>query len=1258
MKKVYKLFATALVLATGALGASARHWTYSFDTPITEETVEANKNYVLQAGFSAAEATYHFLAGSTFSHSSNLTLANIYTLENTGEKDSKGATIFYVKNQNLYLANPSNFQFYTDAQERAWKVVVRNAVNKDAQYSYDKPGKTATGQDTTFHYTGINAYLEEAKHLKENGGEIETDFTTLTFNAVAETESCIVIVSAEPKETDGLEYNFLLTYPDGSAFGGAPAKGTNYYRNVWKIYEAMEYGAKDGLKAIVKELTNDVDLVEKIKNYTVGEGAGEYSPAKHTELMTIWNRIKAILDGADATDEEMDELANKLIPAYDAFTSSGKPLQEGYYILYSLRPNKDLFPSGKHGQFPYGRNDKDYDDGAIYDGGTLNPADNKLYWSYAPDDAVKFDMAALKETGYTYETAKFVWHVTASGENDKNGNPLYHFKSVETDRYIGKSPALYQNIQMTKAPEVAYTIAASKEFPGYFNFYSPDLVIATETGAPSEAEYSGLHVASDANRVVAWDWRVGGSCWKVITLSESEVKQMLEALAQPKRNAALKKLIMDAEMSLDKGKAYMAVGADGQKIAHATTGEVLPVDGLVTQADQLSSLMQETSEGPIEGLLDGKLSTFFHSQWSGTAWKGNHFIQFKLEAPQDELMIKWVKRVVQNVNNGAPKKVVIWGTDKEEALEAGSEEVTEGETTTTNYDAWKTKWDSLTVAQFTYPNEVIDGENTRNNYAGTIHVKANKAYKYYRMAVVSNMGNGGNRWFHGSEMRVYKATYDKAGSLIESVPAEKVTALKAIIETAKKEVEKETATDATIKAFETTYEDFLKHYPDPSRVHKALREAKAVINAAQEGDELGYYTTGSKSIYEAAVNKVENDLNEILKTAQPNVEQVNSLLAALDAANVAFDASLKTPQDGIYIIRSNSSNETVVGRGLFATNSSREQHVKIAGRIKAENGVWGDDANFKNKLGAYWKVQKVESGYTYQNVFTGLYLSPLSNDKNKSVATQSETPYVFSIRFAKEPGCFNIIAKAEDVEGDNIYVNAQPGYGNLVFWHTANGRDNSAFKFEAADVPAEIFGDGGFIYDLQHENKPQIMTFPIQIDKAENPFYTVIGQDASNNIQLALAPEKLEAGQAYVYIPEAGSTDKVVTLFPTAKSVNELNPVHVEATPVNGLVPTFEEVKVAEKCGIFNPAHTQVLLSEKGEKVAPNTGYFSAMPETTETGATALSANGKITSINNAVLIGKSGSKAVYTISGVRLKSTKNLPAGLYIVNGKKQIVK
>ena len=174
-------------------------------------------------------------------------------------------------------------------------------------------------------------------------------------------------------------------------------------------------------------------------------------------------------------------------------------------------------------------------------------------------------------------------------------------------------------------------------------------------------------------------------------------------------------------------------------------------------------------------------------------------------------------------------------------------------------------------------------------------------------------------------------------------------------------------------------------------------------------------------------------------------------------------------------------------------------------------------------------------------------------------------------------------------------------------------------------------------------------------------FYTVLGQDAEFNIQLKKA-EKLVAGQAYVLIPTASNEKNYVTLY-AAESLNEdytkLNPTHTAAEAVNGLTPVFENTRLPENNGIFNDDRTLVLLSVQNESVAANTGFFGKMPATTVTGDAQLLAEGTITTLGRVVVLnGKADKAGVYTLSGVRVNNANHLPAGVYIVNGKKQVVK
>lgn len=1244
MKKVYNLIAAAALFVAGVAGASARYWTYNGATPIkSAENVQANVLYAFQPGYSAAEGSNWFLAGQNFTSSTNLTTGNLFKFVpvEDGLTDKVGAPVYYLqRHSGEYLAMPSNGQFFTTTTDRAWKVVVKTAAYRNPEDTYSVTLQNQAGEDSVVTYKGIQAIIEKAKADHDESLELNT----ISFNEQAN-NGALTISSYQSNDPEKpyTEFTFFISNNKGVAQGVAD-KSTEYTRNAWVLYTASEQSAIEAYKAVFAEVSGGGDLEEKLKSYSLGTGAGQYSKAKYDELMALWTEYKKVYAGElTLADDVLDARADSFPKAYDAFTNSGVGLTEGYYILTNWRSENEV----KNG----------YDDGALYDGSAVNSSDKQLRWTYKGENKVTYKKPTDPDNPepLKYEEAKYIWKVTADPKNEG----LFFFQNMETEKYIGTQKSLYKPIQMTDNPEVGYTIKANPNAPGYFSFYSPTLV-----KSPG-AEMSGVHAAGDVNNVVPWDWKTTPSSWHVRTISQAEVDQLRATMAQPKRNNALTQLVEKSENAIANGYAYAGYDEAGNKIPSSVSGDLTVGDGLVTESGKFACPMADIDEGKnLNDLLDGKSGTYFHSSWHGgkDAWTGNHFLQMELSKAESELLIKWAKRVHDGTtinNNGAPAKVVLWGTNDTSKLTLGQENETNanGETVT-NFNAWKTGWDSLTVSTFTYPYElaVTDSEKKIANGVGTAYFKFANPYKYVRLEVITRVNDGdapsGNKYFHASEVRVYKGGYDQSASLIASVPEAVVQKLRDELAAAKVELGNSAATDEQIAKLTAAYEEFMKNYPDPSRVKTALTAARELVKAAEEGDEVGYYATGAKKALEAVLDKVENDLNTIVAVKPPTVAEINTLLADLNSGLAAFEAALKVPANGYYMIQSNSSNETVYGRKFFAGNSSREDYVGIAGRIKNNENKYEDDNNFKNKLGAYWYVEKVDTGYTYKNVFTGLYLAPL---KGKSVMTQSETPYVFKLRFAKTAGCFNIVLSKDDAAGNNIFANAQPGTGHLVTWSEASGKDNSAFQFVVAD-PSEVVKDG-FNYDLQSTTNAQIMTFPLTLEGQEG-FYTVIGQDAENNIQLKKHEGDLEAGQAYVYIPKEGNTEKFIQLFTKEQNLADLAPVHKEAEAKNGLVPTFETIKIAEGSGKFNSDHSKVLLSEKDEKVAANTGYFSKMPVTTETGDAKILANGTITGINALVFNNTKAAKGVYTISGIRLNSTKNLPAGVYIVNGKKQVVK
>lgn len=1295
MKKVYNLFAAATLLVAGSVNASAeRFWSYDGSKQATAESIEVGKDYALQAGHSLAAGSTIFLAGQKFTQTSYLSLENIYTFELVnGILGANGEKVYNLKRKDgQYLAEVTNGAFYTMQQDRAWKIVVKDVQGIDGTKTYTRPVEPTEDNPnpTPENFTGIAAYIEEAKDLKKTGdgdGTLPWKLNEIAFVPQNGSLGSGVVTISDYKSKDEkdpyAEYNFLLHYPTDNTLAGQAGKGTNYNRNTWGIFEATKNSAQVSLENLVQTMTQGRDLMEEVlRDFSVGTESGQYSVEKHTALKALWEKWKAHQEGTTVlNDDQMDELAGALPKAYEDFVTSGIPLKAGYYIFTSFRTNTASWPSSTPAQYPYGGQDDGYDDGALYDGNATNEKDQMLRWSFKPKQGADFSIADLDSVGYTYEYAKFVWEVIAANKKDEDGNDLFYFKNAETGNYIGKVPQGKQRIYMTKEPEVAYTIVASKEFPGNYNFYSPELPVRTEANAPSPAKFSGIHTQLDNTEVTAWDYRVAGSCWKVRPLTKADVDKMVAAVAQPKRDKKLAALILDAQTALDRGYSYMGVTQAGgtEKIASSTNGEYSEVDGLVTSADQLKCPMADSQEGQnIGDLVDGNLGTFFHSTWhgDGEAWPGRgiHYLQVTPSEEMDALLIKWIKRQTDAGNSvrGALHKVAIYGTNSDDALNV-DKETTDNEdgSSVTVYDHWKKEgqgWDSLGVTTFTYPYEIVKADETKvANQAGTAYFKANKKYKHFRIVVLSRVNDGGkpngNYFFHGSEFRLYHGAYDPQASLIGSVPTELVDKLKAEIKKSQEMVDAKTSTDAQIEAMKAAYDEFMKKYPDPNKIKNALAAAKALEEAAVEQDGLGYYDAGAKGEFKTIIDEVQAQLDGILAKGQPTVEQVDDMLAKLNAANATFASKLHVPASGLLRIKSVSSNPSNNGRFVFAPTSSRKQHLRDGGKKKDEGAdTYSEDPEFENQINSYWQAEKTEKGYSFKNLYTGLYMAPVKNSRTMS---QSDEPYFFEVVYAKHPGAFNLKIAKDDASEDHIFLNAQPGGDfNLVLWNSANKNDNSAFEFVTDMTPSL---EDGYTHALESKTAPQIITLPIEVtvngDDADR-FFVVKGQNsATGDIELDKAPKTLMAGVPYIYIPAKDNTSDIVRFIPTAESVEAIKPltkpVAEEEKPMKGLVGVFEVTKVGKDYGVFSTDRSKVLLGEGNDNIQPNTGYFGVLPVVTEKGVASLPSNGTITAIVGAVVSNTSSKAAgIYTISGQRLSSAKNLPAGVYVINGKKVVVK
>ena len=1262
MKQVYQLFAAATIVVVGATNLAARNWTPS-TSAVPAAEVKAGQTYALQ-GLSATNSDKRrFLQGEAFVEKNFVSTDGVFEFEPVAGLENVFFLKVHGRTTNQYVANPGSNNFYTSSKNRAWKVMVKAARHEEKTHEYSWATQTAAGTDTTVTLTGVRAWIQESIDASTENPKVNTfDLSSLTWQNLSDASVIVSYQSKAPNKVEkDAEFNFLLTNNAGDL---SVSKGTNYDRNSWLLFEATENSAKEGLENMMQETFGDNFDLEALTakgNYELGDNIGQYSKAKYDAFKALYDQaVAAKAEGSTATETEIDELTEKLPKAFAEFKQSGKPLGEGYYIVRSYRGVKE---SG-------------YDGGALYDEGAVNPKGKNLKWTYKGENKVTYDPQAELD----YNSLKYIWKV----EKDDQHPGYFFFKNMYTNRYIGDTPEKKQNQvpQMTDTPLVSYNIVANRNQPGFYSFYSPQLWKGAGNywgyNGGDRWEYGGLHAGSDHNNVVVWNWQDAPSAFQATELTKEKVDALLSVAEQGINNDKAKALVNQAQTAIDRGYQYMAVDEAGTRLEFANSGDITKENdpGLVTSVDQLKSLMGDKQEGTdLNTLLDGDPNTFFHSTWHGgeDAWKGGHFLQFQLGAPQTELLIKWVKRVHDNANGGAPAKVTLWGTKSEEALDKGKENKTNdaGEEVM-DYDAWKKQgWDSLAVSTFTYPYAVKVGEATKNNYAGTAYFKIPEGYKNFRLEVVSRAngagadGNG-NRFFYASEFRVYKGAYDVVNSLIASVPTADVEALKAAIAKVNDELKTEKATKESIAALQTAYDKFLKNYPEPTRVTTALTAAKAIEKAAEEQTEnksVGYYKAGAKTALKTVIDQVENEFNAQKAKKAPNVEQINNYIAQLDAALTEFAKQLIMPESGIYRIQSTSAEKERAGRMITAVNSSRESNLKMRGRVESKDkkGQYEDEVGFGSVLGSYWDVQKVDTGYTLKNLYTGLYASPKG-----SMMTQTDTAYVFKVQFAKYPGSFNLVARESDVDGKKIYMNAEQD--NLVLWNSATGQDNSSFAFvpAAEQLAQKVFdGEQGKITTYVDAKKLQIVTLPFNadFDEKEGSFYTVIGQDANNMIQLQKVADKtvLEAGVAYVYEPAASNEDNKLYLY-AAEGVTDYTKMVYTHTPkaaANGLVPVFEHTKLKVDNGIFNNDRTMVLLSEENDKAWANTGYFGKMPQTNKKGDKEIAAEGLITALRNVLIVNGTAAKAgVYTLSGVRVNNTNNLPAGVYIVNGQKQVVK
>ena len=845
---------------------------------------------------------------------------------------------------------------------------------------------------------------------------------------------------------------------------------------------------------------------------------------------------------------------------------------------------------------------------------------------YASDAGVYWDYTELPEKP-TVDIAAYIWQLIQS-EEDPN---IYYLKNYKTGKYIGGKDGLSQVLPQVDDPfgyNVTYNTNNEENAAGYFNIANPK----------NPANFT-LHTQVAGKSLVYWYATAPASLWQVITVDEADLEALYAEVQQDMRNDELKELVNTAQAAYKGARSYTS---------DATADGNFDEAGLVYDVTQIASNATEPSEGSIEALLDGDFSTFYHSMWS-TAPDPNdwHNMQFDLGEELNCFVLKYAKRDLAD-SHGAPHQVEILGCN-----DADMADLTTG------------TWESEGLFNLTYTYTVEYASGAKDNYAGIAGIELSKPYRYIRM-VVKKTGKqqltSGYPFWYLSELRIYPAQYDAVNSTLAAIPEEIVNNLLAAIAKAQGELANGAATQETIDELKAAYDAWVENYPDPTVLTDLLTEAQGLVDNAAIGEELGHYP-------QAAVDALQAVIDEVTPKVKPvmTLDEINPLKEQLRAAISAFNNSLIIPAtDAIYYIESAADSPAGFHR-LYAESSGTNVNIKHGYYTlpEAEEGedITQDmgirDAAMEQRLNAMWQVIKNDDGsVSFRNLATGLYIA--NPKENNAGVKQVAEPDSFILRGAPQlPGAFNMIV------ADGIYLNAQPNGnnpGSLVTWNSASGADNSAFIFVEAIMPQA--------YSLDMSDATRVWTLPIDVEPMvqSGVLYNVEGQKDGQLYLIESNETVLKAGTPVIYVPneEAESYTEMLFLPMDVTSPADLvyNYVPFE---VNGLQGVIDTVTVKDVAIIRSD---KIRLLDNATTVSANTGYFKYAPVLeAPNGTVTIAISDELpgsdeVAIDN-ITVNPAATVDVYTISGVRLRSnvkggvaTRNLPAGLYIIGGKKVLVK
>ncbi|MGM9694777.1 MAG: hypothetical protein ACI3YC_07195 [Alloprevotella sp.] len=848
------------------------------------------------------------------------------------------------------------------------------------------------------------------------------------------------------------------------------------------------------------------------------------------------------------------------------------------------------------------------------------------------------------------ESARHIWKVTkssvknaTSGENED----VYTFQSYFTNEFVN----------VAKVGDFFSMGEAAENF-------TVDKEAALEAQVGSFVIYpygkSGQKMNTFNNGGIAvWNWVDEGNCFRFQTVSEEAVAGLEEAIRQAALNEKLQTVLTDA-----------------QTLKSNNDGSL----GMVTNGSQLSANFPDAEAPDPANLLDNNVGTYFHTSWRNTEAEQGvyHYIQADLGIAVDGLTLEYAKRWrTSTTSNHAPLTAIVEVTNDPEG-----------------------EWTTLTDLTFDY-NKAIDypasvaGKDTTLVDGGgeaTIDFPGNK-YRHIRLSVTSVLINEKSPehnhytypFWYLAELHFKSNATPNYAMLDEALR----TRFETLMAQAAAEIQAGAATQETIDALTAAYNEVLANIPDPIRIVNAVAEAKALRAKAQAGTEPGYFPYAAIEAFDAAIAAA----NDAVK-AGITLEEIESTLAALDAATAEFNASLILPEVGTYYHLRSASTKVAwtndhwnsAKAPLYSTSNAAAGALKftyLEGSSLAEDQteltpideLTTDSVDVNNNPRYAWLVEEAGDGkITLRNAGTGMYLSEGQTENLSGSAYQSAEKTSVTYYLAG-PGKFVFVAGV--VDGQETYFNCN-STGGVVTWSEKDD-ENGFWSFETIDPDAV---EGPYYYLSLTPGRMHIVTLPVDVMGYSSPYgdYILVGQSADNKLVLVEGDKINEdciipAGTPFIVNVPAGEpygseNIQMEYFIEDGSSYIDGTMKYVfEPVKVAGLQGTIcETAKAGVGCAVLNANGIQGIKSGNIE-VGVNSGYFDGT-QTLDVDAAAgdltldLPEDFVLNSINDAVVL-KGENNNVYSVSGVLVRKNvkgdavlKGLPAGIYIVNGEKVVVK